>query len=527
MAINPYQVLGTAPVICRGRQSLFEQLNRQLTKPSPDHVQIVGHKFIGKTVFLQDVALSFKAGKAPYISALYLDLGHQTPSSDREFMRRFAEEIKSALLPVKKDLADEIEPNSEDLWDILPEVLALLHEENQRLLVVLDGFDRVLGITSLTRNLWDRLRYLAEQKSLRFVTGSCRPLRELCKTEASQTSDFWNIFNPNPFKIGCFQDSTWSEILTPFTDRNILFDSSAQKELSNWSGGVPILAATLCSYLWEQIELGTTISKTQVDNAATEVFNQSEIILDELWDECGVEIQSDLIELAKNDISLSKISEHRREFLEARGYAKASGSKLIADCRFMQKYAKKREAPVTDLQRLFGDINNYERNIRNLLELRLAQVSNANQELKRLIKCAITDLNPEPNDAIMRFRNITDIALRLIWIAELTPSCQVPQEWINFWREKGERIPDHENLPNVPSSLGGQCGLLIIMTGTVKTRRSVARFISKPTALLLEHIKAIGDFGQHTEGQKVSLETAVAFCLSAIELCERLAHELP
>ena len=335
--------------------------------------------------------------------------------------------------------------------------------------------------------------------------GSCRPLRELCKTEASQTSDFWNIFNPNPFKIGCFQDSTWSEILTPFTDRNILFDSSAQKELSNWSGGVPILAATLCSYLWEQIELGTTISKTQVDNAATEVFNQSEIILDELWDECGVEIQSDLIELAKNDIFLSKISEHRREFLEARGYAKGSGSKLIADCRFMQKYAKKREAPVTDLQRLFGDINNYERNIRNLLELRLAQVSNANQELKRLIKCAITDLNPEPNDAIMRFRNITDIALRLIWIAELTPSCQVPQEWINFWREKGERIPDHENLPNVPSSLGGQCGLLIIMTGTVKTRRSVARFISKPTALLLEHIKAIGDFGQHTEGQKVSL----------------------
>lgn len=526
MAINPYQVLGATPVICRGRQRLFEQLNRQLTKPSPDHVQVVGHKFTGKTVFLQSVARTFKAGKPPYISALYWDLGHRTPSSDKEFMCRFAEEIKSALQPANKDLADEIKPDSEDLWDILPEVLALLHEENQRLLVVLDGFDRVLGITSLTRNLWDRLRYLGEQKSLQFVTGSCRRIRELCKTEASQTSDFWNIFNPNPFKVGCFEDSAWSEILTPFTDKDIVFDSSALKELSNWSGGLPILAAIFGSYLWEEIELGTEITKTEVDNAATEVFKQYETILDELWDECGVEIQSDLIELAKNDILLSKISEHRRDFLEARGYAKASGSKLTADCRLMQKYAKKREAPVTDLQRLFGDINNYERNIRNLLELRLAQVS-VDEDLKRLIKCAIRDLNPEPNDAIMRFRTITDTALKLIWSAELTPSHQVPQDWIDFWRLKGERIPDEENLPNVPSTRGGQCGLLIIMTGTLKTRRSVARFISKPTALLVEHIKAIGDFGQHTEGQKVSLETAVAFCLSAIELCERLAHELP
>jgi hypothetical protein len=126
----------------------------------------------------------------------------------------------------------------------------------------------------------------------------------------------------------------------------------------------------------------------------------------------------------------------------------------------------------------------------------------------------------------MRFRNITDIALNLIWSKELTPTRQVPQEWISLWRRQDQWIPNENNLPNIPSSSSGQCKLLIIMTGTIDTGR-VTRFISKPTALLVEHIKAIGDFGQHTEGQKVSLETAVAFCLSAIELCERLAHELP
>jgi len=43
----------------------------------------------------------------------------------------------------------------------------------------------------------------------------------------------------------------------------------------------------------------------------------------------------------------------------------------------------------------------------------------------------------------------------------------------------------------------------------------------------MSHMQSVGDFGQYTEEQRVSLGTAVAFCLSAIELCENLARELP
>ncbi|MGK7902318.1 MAG: hypothetical protein AB4352_13060 [Hormoscilla sp.] len=524
MTTNPYRVLGTEPVILRGRQKLLEQLTRQLVKPTPDHVQVVGPKLIGKTVFLKHVVDRFQSEGKSYDTAIYWDLGHQTPSSDNQFLCRFAEELKSALMPVTPEVANEIEPGSEDLWDILPEVLEFLEDEGQRLLAVLDGFDRVLGMTSITRNLWDYLRSLAEKKSLSLVTGSRRPLREICKTEASQTSDFWNIFNPTPLKVSIFEESDWPELLSPFQDLLISFDSSGQKELINWSGGVPILAAAICSGIWSQVESGATVSKQQVDATANQVLDRYRTILDELWDDCSVEVQSDLIDLAKQDLPLSQIPPDRCKILEERGYGSSSGSKLRASCRFIQEYAAQQGSQVNDLRRLFGNIQSYKKNVRSLLELRLAQIQNADPELQRRIRRAIEDLHPEPKDAIIWFRQIADRVLELIWNAEV-PDRQIPPEWIEQWEQDNEWKQDQSRLPG---SRGIQCEILRVMTNTRKGNTNIcARFVSKSTAILVSHIQTVGDFGQHTEGQEVSLEVAVAFCLSAIELCDRLAHELP
>jgi hypothetical protein len=522
MMSNPYQVLGTEPVIFRGRKKLFEQLTRQITKPTPDHVQVVGRKFVGKTVFLKHLAFTYQGGQQPYTTAFYWDLGHLTPTTDNEFLYRFSAEIRSVLLPVRPDLANELDPNLGDLWDILPEVLELLEDEDQKVLAVLDGFDRVLGMTGITRNLWDYLRSLAEKKSLTLVTGSRRPLRELCKTEESQTSDFWNIFNPTPLRVTPFDDDDWSEMLTPLREKGIVFDSSGPKELINWSGGVPILGAAICNYLFALSESGATISKEQVDGVANKVFEEYQIILDELWDGCSVEVQSDLIELIEKDLPLSQIPNPRCEILQECGYAYTSSRQIKASCRLMQKYARRQGSQVTDLRRLFGTLNEYGRNVRSLLELRLAQIPNGDKDLQRLIGRTIADLHPEPTDAVMSFRPIADKAIDLILNAEV-PNRKIPQNWIEQWQRDNEQLVKDGNLPHKRGSL---CGLLRVMTGTGNTK-AVAHYISKPTALLVGHIQAVGDFGQHTEGHKVSLETAIAFCLSAIELCENLARELP
>lgn len=58
-------------------------------------------------------------------------------------------------------------------------------------------------------------------------------------------------------------------------------------------------------------------------------------------------------------------------------------------------------------------------------------------------------------------------------------------------------------------------------------RSRIAKFVTKPTCLLVDHVHSTGNFGQHREGQEVALPTAAAFCLATIELCERLSEELP
>jgi hypothetical protein len=94
----------------------------------------------------------------------------------------------------KSSIAEYIDVGDAGLHELLDLVFQELEQQKARLLVILDGFDHVLAGTGLTRNLWDQLRALGQRASLTLVTGSRRPLRELCKTEESRTSDFWEIF---------------------------------------------------------------------------------------------------------------------------------------------------------------------------------------------------------------------------------------------------------------------------------------------------------------------------------------------
>ena len=71
---------------------------------------------------------------------------------------------------------------------------------------------------------------------------------------------------------------------------------------------------------------------------------------------------------------------------------------------------------------------------------------------------------------------------------------------------------------------GAQCWLLRLITGTDKVER-LARHVTKPTSILVDHIQSIGDFGQHRDGA-IPWNFAASFCYSAVELCELLARDL-
>lgn len=517
MSDKPYQVLGVGIPAMLGREELFRKLCRHLTKATPDHMCVVGPPLFGKSVLLNHLASHFKDRSDHYVTSLYWDLRHATPETDNEFQRSFAERVKVALERTQPDLAEYLELQAEELSDLLHLVFDEMKNQSIRFLAVLDGFDHILARTGITKNLWDELRNLGQMPSLRLVTGSRSPLRELCRTEDSRTSDFWEIFYDTPLQVGCFDDDDWAGFLGPATSREVLLDGSGLKEVENWTGGVPVLAAALAGRLLEETSESGLLDKSKVDQIGEDLVEKRRELLGALWDECSIELRSDLAEVAKRDVLLSEVPDQRRRDLELRGFARSSGNKLRSSCRLMTRYARQQASDVANLRQLFGNAERFESNIQSLLELRLAQIPRLDPELRGYIQRAIWNLQPEPAHSVVWARSIAERVLRLIWDAELGPDRTIPDHW--------KRLELRLDPWQLPSKLGLQCYLLSRITGTPE-HDPVSKFITKPTFLLTDHIQSVGDFGQHRGDNIVTVQFAASFCLSAMGLCECLARDL-
>ena len=437
-------------------------------------------------------------------------------------------EVEDALRPDRTQLSEYIDLDDAAVHESLDLVFTELEGESARMLVVLDGFDYALAGTELTRNLWDQLRSLAQKSSLRLVTGSRRPLRELCRTEESRTSDFWEIFYDTPVRVAALDDSDRDAFLQPFLDAGCTFDDSARKEVANWTGGVPLLVCALLRELWEKYR-GARISKPEIDQAAEAVLNDRREVLADLWDDCDIELRADLGTLADGDIPLSDLSADRRHELESRGFGRMSKKRLRGSCRLIQRYAEEQAPALADLERLFGTDTGFKTQIRFLLELRLAQVTNSDvdEELRRFVGNAIRDLEPHPEDALTWIRSVADRALELIWEAELPGSKKLPPGWLHDWQRGGVKNPP-EDQGKLPSNSGAQCRVLRLITGSMHTRRQ-SKYVTKTTCLLVDHLQSVGDFGQHRKDYPettISVGFAATVVLAAISLIESLTTDL-
>ena len=526
MTENPYRTVGPSIPPMLGRASLVRQIERHLLKPSPDHVSVVGPTHYGKSVLLRHLADTHRRESEAFLTTVHIDLRRHTPTSDAAFKRRFAEEVKAALRAVRPQIAEYLEFEEEAIHESLDLVFTDLDGEGKRLLVVLDGFDKVLRDGELTRNLWDQLRSLAQKSSLRLVTGSQRPLRELCRTEESRTSDFWEIFYDTPIRVGALEDSDWEPFLQPLLDAGGAVDEPARKEIVNWTGGVPWLVCALLRRLWEQGPETARLSKPEIDQAAEAVLEEQRELLAELWDDCDVELRADLGALASRDIPLAELPNSRRRALVSRGFGRVSKNHLRGSCRLMQGYAAQQAPVLSNLKHLFGTALGFKTHIRSLLELRLAQVTRpeADRDLCEFVRNAVRDIDPEPAHALIWVRSIADRALALVWKAEgLPPDRTVPSHWRNAG-VKG--LPDNED--KLPHGSGPQCGVLRQITGTGQIRRQ-SRCVTKTTCLLIDHLQSVGSFAQHREVSpktEISIGFAAVSILAAISLIESLTGDL-
>ena len=235
-----------------GRRSTIERIQHHLERDKPEHVSVIGSARYGKSVILSELERRYAPGCPGYHTAVYLDLRRHTPETDNELRQQIADELQKVFADSWAEIAELLKFEDVELRERMQLVGRELAQTDDRVLMIMDGFDEVLANPGITRAIWDGLLRIADLPVLRLVTGSRLPLRELCRTEESRTSDFWEIFHDVPVVVGGFDEEDWTALIKTFTEAGVEIDTSARGALTQWTGNVPVLTVALMQSLWEE-----------------------------------------------------------------------------------------------------------------------------------------------------------------------------------------------------------------------------------------------------------------------------------
>jgi hypothetical protein len=517
-----FPILGTTVPPMIGRAEVMRRIMSDLTKPSPNHLSIVGPRFSGKTVLLNELVGRLRAGTSPYGAIILWDLGHQTPTSDKEFMDGLRRQLAGAVSKIDADYGKHLLAAEGPAFQSMVEVLEAIGQEGAKVLMLWDGFDKPLGEGRLSRNLWDQLLELARLPSLRLVTASREKLSELARSEDSRTSDFWGVFDTNPVRLGPFDVDDLDAIFARVGERALGGDS--RTELINWTGSYPPLLLSLTNAIAERKVTGA-IGISEIRSAADSMREQIEVFVKYLWKDCPP-TSRDLYYhiLSSKGIQADQAPKSDLAALLERGFVIKSGNRAAPACKFVAQYLEGISADTSGIARMFGSPDAYRANIRSVLERRLEQLVGLDAVLKHFLKRAIDDIPEQPESCLANIRGIVDKSLELIWRAELGKEKRIPSDWFKQWKLKGESGFEKWN-EQFPSRRGHQMQLLRLMTGGENSPR-VAKFISRKTAVLANAAQTFGDFGQHMDGVEIDIGVAHAAVVTCVELAECLLREL-
>ncbi|SDZ17718.1 hypothetical protein SAMN04487939_12036 [Lysobacter sp. yr284] len=521
MPDSQFPILGTIVPPMLGRAAILERIIGSLTKATPDHLQMVGPRFAGKTVVLHELANQLRRIGSPYSAIVLWDLGHQTPRSDEIFMQNLARELSAALAGSFSVYADHLKNPQGNPYQEIAEVLDLLKDEDVKVLLIMDGFDKPLSNGQLTRNLWDQLRELALKSSLRLITASRRTLRDLIRNPDAQTSDFWNIFDPTPVRVGCFDDRDLGAILATVPAQKL--GPGAETELWNASNGFPVLMLGVLNATYGAVTK-EAIGPEVINAACNSAFPALLDKLDALWLDCSPSSQDLLRRVLDEDVvSRAGIASGDAETLLERGFVRSAGNKLQGPSRLLRRYLDEQPNEGSALARLFGATDAYQRNLKGVLERRIGAISGIDSTLKRYLERSAEELPDHPDVFLSNVRGIVDKAFDLIWAAEI-PNKKIPSGWMSIWKRNNElRVDEWET--TFPQG-GRRVVLLKLMTGSERSA-PCAKYVTKGTHVLLDAVHAFGDFGQHQEGARIDSGMAYAALHLCIELSACLACELP
>lgn len=526
MSETAYQVFGSGRPALLGRASEVASIRRQWQNTS---INVIGPKFYGKTAMLRH--LCGLAEQDGFDDVVYWNVRDQVPETRAQFF-----ELLHGLMSKQTKNASAMlgDPKEEDgYYQEIKDAVEEMQKDEQRLLIIMQSVDSLLlRGDNISPNLWDNLAHFAGQCGVRFVLSSRKKLIDLVPSESAKLSDFWRKFG-HIEPLGAFSETDWPALIAPLSARGITFDTSAQKELQNWTGSIPPFVIGLCAKLSDH-QNGTTCGKTEVDSAAKTLDRR---YAEELWKDLPADVQERLGELSvkkslpRNQCDLSLVDE-----LQSRALVEDKNGHLHMTSRLLIEYAERVGSDMPEMRRLFGAVGNYLPNVRRMLELRAAQCASWHPEIKSHINAVLQQLD-EPDAAMQMLRGIYDRCADLIIKADF-PNGTIPMEWVNDWDSRGKLgnedprrdRPDRRDIEEmrkgkVPTHRSVRMRLLRLLRDDELLGESKAR---SSTLCLLENLLSASNHCSHAfeVGDPVPLSFACAALFSALELCGQLSEDL-
>ena len=272
--INPFWIDG--PVIPSrfiGRRREVRKTFSQLIGPGQGSVAISGPRCAGKTSLLHYIA-------APEIAAEW-DLTEENALIslldcqlvDHPFnVTAFWRQVLNLLQPHLQDsMGEELQKlcQQEQIGNADFEViLDALHEGGQRLILLLDNFERLIRTQvaneTVTRDFLSQLRALINRgpRTLSLVVATDKPLEELCQTiDFGGASPFPNSFMS--VRLKGFSNQEINELIeNALSGTGVAFDEHDRSHISRLSRGHPLLAQLAGHLLFEAKAAGPVTAES-------------------------------------------------------------------------------------------------------------------------------------------------------------------------------------------------------------------------------------------------------------------------
>lgn len=537
----PYQISAAGEPVFFGRNRELFRIMDVIGAEEPGNLMVVGPRYTGKTVLLKNAVSQVSSEHDRYVGAVYWSLATNTPKDDRQFLSDLCEVIRDKLIEVNHDSKsyfgnDNLPPDRKDedseanLLDLLRTVLDTLHEEGQRILVVMDHFDAAMVQSSITRNLWDNLNGILDNNpALVFITGSQRKLKNLCKDKDTGLSNFWLLFDNDPLRPPPFTIDDRDSIVRPLEDKGFKIEGKFMEAAIDASGGNPVILCDILGRVYR--DPPGDVTADTIRKKVEEIGSGDSNYLEVIWDDLKAREKQTLNDLLEADGMLSDFHRPDCRRLQQWGLIRKKDNRLSVSCGIFKEFFKYYGEGITAIERLFGNAtgDDYVRHMRDILELRLEKINRFDESVFEEVSGLLEKIK-KPKMMLPGVRPLIKDFIDLI-MDKICPDRRIQDEWQEKW-DSNRHFKRHKHFKRIlddDNKIGTQSyhksNLLLLITG-VQYIPAVTPEISKDTAVIINMLIEVGRSGNHTDEYDFGSLYCVSVCTLFVNLCENLAGEL-